>query len=472
MYHATSRDHTEVAIKAALNRSARDLAHLRREKEVVGHLSLPGIRDIRHVGQSADGHIYSAMEWAERSLREEMKPGRRFSRAAVLKYLLPVAQTMDEMHARQFIHCNVTPDHILLMNDGRVLLAGLAQARRRGQHPAPGDPRYSAPERNTAQPTGPWSDIYSLGVIAYEMLTGELPFTGATDDEVRRDHAVLSPSLSRGLRRSLGRDASRALLRALAKEPADRFHSATVFLEALREQESTSMRLQHSLTDLGHGLAGLAGAAPRALKILLLVLVGGAAAAGVLLSGTQGGETIAEDPRTATAQFLAALETPVSIWTPRPVHPSTEEPTADTEATPSPSLSPTPTHTPGAATPTPEVVDTPTPVPVAAPDRLHPAPELLQPADVTHFQVGNTVDLAWSYAAALEPGESFDIRMWKPGEPAWGIARSTETSYRLHGPPAGAGEYTWVIVVVKDDPATGKVIETSKPSGSRRVFWD
>ncbi|MGI6207940.1 MAG: serine/threonine protein kinase [Anaerolineae bacterium] len=473
VYHATDREGTHVAVKAALNRSARDLAHLRREREVCRHLYIPGLRAVRHVGQSADGHIYSVMDWAEHTLRDEMNRKKRFSRSAVLKLLMPVAETLDEMHARQYVHCNLTPDHILIHEDGRVLLAGVAGARRRGQHPAPGDARYSAPERNTAQPTGPWSDIYSLGVIAYEMLTGKLPFPKGSDEQLRRDHAVLTPSLPRSLRRSLGRDASRALLRALAKEPADRFHSATAFLEALRERESTSQAVQHRLSDLGQALGWVTKRVPRALKLGLLVVVAAAAAGGVLLSSLNKEDPVEPDPRTATAEFEAALSTPVSVWTARPVStldvdvPPTPTSEAAAASTPTSATQTTPT-----ATPEPEEPPTPTPPPTQPPVAQRPAPALLEPADVTHFPGDATVQFVWQFDGQLQPGETFDLRVWRQGEPAWGIARTTETVYQQRGAPAGPGEYSWQVVVVRDDPNTGQVIETSKRSPTRRLFWD
>ncbi len=470
VYHATDGRGESVALKAALNRSARDLAHLRREREVARHLYLPGVRQVRHVGQSADGHIYSVMDWAEHTLREEMNKRRRFSRDLVLKYLTPVAQTLDEMHAREFVHCDVTPDHILLAEDGRVLLSGIAQARRRGQHPAPGDARYSAPERNTAQPTGPWSDIYSLGVIAFEMLTGKLPFPGHSEEELRRNHAVLTPSLPRSIRRSLGRDAGRAVLRALAKEPADRFHSASAFIEALSERDSTSLTVQHGFSDLAGGIASLLGRTPRAVKMLVLVLAGVAAAAGVIVSTLPGDEPPPPDPRTATAEFQAALSTPVTVWTPQPV---ATRATADVAAIPSlsPSASPTVAATPGATATPDDTPPTATPAPTVGTRVLHPAPLLVEPADVTHFAVDGNVDFIWSFEGELRPGESFDLRVWRQGEPAWGIARTTSSEYRLRGAPNGSGEYSWQVVVVRDDP-NGNVVETSKKSAVRRVFWD
>jgi len=470
VYHASDVSGEDVALKAALNRSAQDLAHLRREREVARHLLLPGLRQVRHVGQSADGHIYSVMDWAELTLREEIDKRRRFSREAVLRYLAPVAQTLDEMHAREYVHCDVTPDHILITEDGRVLLSGVAQARRRGQHPAPGDARYSAPERNTAQPTGPWSDIYSLGVIAYEMLTGRLPFPGSSDEETRRNHAVLTPSLPRSARRSLGRDAGRAVLRALAKEPADRFHSATAFIEGLRKRESTSIAVQHGLSDFFGSLFGAIRRTPRAVKMMLLALVMVGAAGAAVLAGLPGEDPPPPDPRTATAEFEAALSTPVTIWTAQPVgSPEAEAtPTADTsaeaEATPTAAVTSAPTPTSETGPPT------ATPAPTAATGPMHVAPQLVEPADVTHFAVDGNVDFIWSFGGQLRAGESFDLRVWRQGEPAWGIARTSATEYRLRGAPNGPGEYSWQVVVVRDDD--GQVVETSKRSAVRRVFWD
>jgi len=467
----------DFALKVAVNRSARDLAYLRREREVVLHLAVGGLRRVPVVGQSAEGYTYAAMEWAERSLREEMAPGRRFSKKEVVRLLAPVARALDETHAGQYVHCAVTPDHILLAAEGRVLLAGLAHARRRGQTPDKGDPRYSAPERRDGQPVGPWCDTYSLGVIAYEMLTGELPFNADTPEEWQRLHACQSPELPSAISRAIGRDASRALLRALAKEPADRFHSTSSFVEALKEEEPTSLRLRQVFSDIGQGVVHAGKRAPRFLKVSLLALVVLAVAGGLVYTGAHRREAPEEDPRTATAAFVAALQTPDTIWTPRPLHspsPSATGGPAPPTAPPGAQASPAPTGTrnfAATATAAAQPTATATPEPVVAPAVLHPAPVLIDPANVTRFAAGGIVDLVWQYDRPLEPGEAFDIRMWKDGEPAWGIARSTDTRYHLSGPPGGIGEYNWMIVVVRDDPATGSPVETSERSATRRLSW-
>ena len=473
VYRATGRE-GDIALKVAANRSARDLAYLRREREVVRHLGLPPLRDVSPIHQSADGYAYIVMPWMEHSLREEMTERRRYSKEEVIKLLKPVAEALDEMHAQQYTHCDLTPEHILLGSDGQIALAGLAHARRRGQNPGKSDPRYASPEISNAQPVGPWCDIYSLGVIAYEMLIGRLPFTAETDEDWQRAHACLMPEVPRSVRRAIGVDASRALLRALAKEPADRFHSATAFVEALREEEPASMRLRQGLNDAVQMASQVSKRVPRFVKVLMLAAVTLATAAVLVVRGAQRPEPVPEDPRTATAAFIAALQTPDTIWTPRPLHsPSpTAVPTATTAVTPTTKAVPTATPNPAALTATVQAAAaTSTPQPVVAPATLHPAPELLEPADVTHFAADGAVDLVWQYDIPLEPGESFDIRMWKEGEPAWGIARSTTTRYRLNGPPKGSGEYTWLIVVVRDDPNTGKVVETSHRSSTRRISW-
>lgn len=478
VYQAADPNGNHVALKVALNRSAPDLAHLRREREIVEYLGIANLRQVRHVGQSENGYVYAVMEWGEISLRDLMDEKQRFSREEVIRYLTPVAEALDEMHARQYIHCNVTPEHILIKAEGRILLAGLAQARRRGQHPGPGDPRYSSAERNNNQPVGAWCDMYSLGAIAWEMITGEPPFAGRSPEDMQRAHAVLTPEMPRPIRRSLGRDATRALMRALAKEPADRFHTGTAFIEALKEQQPASMRFRQGLVDFGHFVLRAVRRTPRFAKLTSLLLIVLAVGAGLVYSGAQRDEVIEEDPRTATAAFVAQLETPVTIWTPKALS-SPSSPTPVTaaaletrEAATSAARTPTVTATGATAAPT-ELAPEPTatPQPAQKPETLHAAPVLLEPADVTRFPADSGVDLKWQYDGQLQPGEAFDIRMWKPGEPAWGIARSTSTEYHLQGPPKGAGEYSWLVVVVRDDPQTGDVIETSKRSSTRRVFW-
>lgn len=473
VYHATGPD-GPVTLKVAINRSAQDLAHLRREREVARHLDVPGLRYVRAIRQSEDGYVYSVSEWADSTLRQEMTRRRRFRKAEVIKTLGPVAQALDEMHARQYVHCTLSPENILLGGDGRVLVIGLAHVRRRGQHPGPSDPRYAAPERTAGQPVGPWCDVYSLGVIAYQMLSGSLPFAGTSAEEWQRAHAVTTPQLTRRLRRGLGRDASRALMRALAKEPADRFHSAASFVEALREEEPTSVWVRHAFVDTLQGLVRVAGRAPRFVKVMALVMLLAAGVAAVASTNKPGDVTVSADPRTATAAFVAALQTPNTIWTPRPLHsPSPSATPGQQTAAPAPGTATAATATSEATTPTatPEAQPpTSTPPPTAA-QRLHPAPTLIEPADVTRFSADSGVDLVWEYPLALQPGEEFDIRVWKAGDPPWGIARSTGTRYRVGGAPRGPGEYLWVIVVVRDDPNTGKVIETSHPSATRRIYW-
>ncbi len=160
----------------------------------------------------------------------------------------------------------------------------------------------------------------------------------------------------------------------------------------------------------------------------------------------------------------------MTVWTAQPV---ATNPTLGAATTPGAGPSATPAAATSAApTATPDIAPaTATPAPTAATGALHAAPQLQEPADVTHFAADGNVDFSWSFEGQLRAGESFDLRVWRQGEPAWGIARTTANEYRLRGAPNGAGEYSWQVVVVRDD-ANGNVVETSKRSAVRRVFWD
>jgi hypothetical protein len=464
VYQAMAGTGQPVVLKIARKGSAATLVHLRREKEIAESLSLTALRPTWRVAQSSDGRVYAVAAWVERSLRELLAEG-PLPRAQALAVLRGVAAGLDQLHARGFVHCALTPEHVLLSGDGEVFLCGLGYARRRGQKATVADERYASPELASGQPVGPWCDVYSLGLIAFEMLCGRLPFEAQSADEWRRAHAVLLPEVPRHLRQAIGRDAARALLRSLAKEPGDRFQSALTFVERMNESEPARARLQHAVLEVARGFFRGAARAPRAVKLFGFGLVLAGMLGGVFWLGTSQKPTPQPDPRTATAEFLAALSTPVTIWTPKPAETLSLAPTG--QATPTP---PKPASTPPLRQSPTAIALPPTPTPETRP--LHPAPRLLEPADVTRFPPGAAVELVWQYDLPLEPGESFDIRMWKPGEPPWGIARSTETRYRLNGPPRGSGEYTWLVVVVRDDPVTGKVIETSLASEPRRIFWD
>jgi serine/threonine protein kinase len=108
-----------------------------------------------------------------------------------------------------------------------------------------GTSRYMSPEQILGQPIGSFSDIYSMGITLYEMVTGRVPFSGNSDFEIQRGHLELLPPPPRRFSPNLPEELETAILKSLEKKPENRFRSASHFLEALSVVEEQGSRQRH-----------------------------------------------------------------------------------------------------------------------------------------------------------------------------------------------------------------------------------
>ena len=157
-----------------------------------------------------------------------------------LALLKPIADALDYAHANGVLHRDIKPSNILMHRDGTPVLADFGLARmaesvRRitASNIVMGTPEYMSPEQAAGEPLGPASDLYSLGIVAYEMLTGRVPYKADTPAAVLLSHLNKAMPAMHELRGELSRHAEDALRIALAKSPADRYASAIEFVEAL-----------------------------------------------------------------------------------------------------------------------------------------------------------------------------------------------------------------------------------------------
>ena len=160
----------------------------------------------------------------------------------VANSLMPIASALDYAHSRSILHRDIKPTNILMTMDGTPVLGdfGLAKMMERSgpgltqSGMIVGTPEYMSPEQCSGEKIGPAADIYSLGVVAYQMLTGQLPFTAATPAAVinAQLHNALPPPSS--INPELGGEIENALLKGLAKNPADRYKNATTMMKALQ----------------------------------------------------------------------------------------------------------------------------------------------------------------------------------------------------------------------------------------------
>jgi hypothetical protein len=206
------------------------------EYEIVARLKHPNIVRIYDLG-IADDHSYIAMEhFPLGDLRQRMRSP--LAPSTALKYLEQIASALEAIHAVGVLHRDLKPANVMLRGDGSLCLIdfGLAKADEfdvglTGTREIFGTPYYMSPEQGHAEVVDARSDLYSLGVVFYEMLTGRKPYTGTSAMEViykhKRaelpavppEHALYEPLIKR----------------LIAKAPQDRFQSARELREALRE---------------------------------------------------------------------------------------------------------------------------------------------------------------------------------------------------------------------------------------------
>lgn len=220
------------------------LERFSREARAAGLLSHPNIVTIYDVGTlESDGSSYIAMEFVEgRTLRQLAPYGERMEHDGVLDVVMQVARALDYAHRRGIVHRDVKPANILVREDGLVKLADFGVARiessdltRTGQ--SVGSPSYIAPEMLSGQPTDGRADLFSLGVIVYELLTGAKPFQGETLAALYHQILSVDPAPPTVRAPELAPEWDAIVMKMLAKRPEDRHPSAAHLLEDLRRME-------------------------------------------------------------------------------------------------------------------------------------------------------------------------------------------------------------------------------------------
>jgi serine/threonine-protein kinase len=220
-----------------------------REIETTAGLRHPHILPLYDSGD-AGGLLYYVMPWVEgESLRDRLNREKQLPLDTALAIAREVADALGYAHARGVVHRDVKPENILL-EGGHAVVAdfGIARALRAAgvdrltqTGVSVGTPMYMSPEQGAgdAEVDGR-SDLYSLGCVLYEMVGGQPPFTGPTAEAVVRQHLIGEAAPITNLRPTVPDGVAIALARTLAKNPADRFDTATRFVEALSGVEVTT----------------------------------------------------------------------------------------------------------------------------------------------------------------------------------------------------------------------------------------
>ncbi|MBA2297603.1 MAG: serine/threonine protein kinase, partial [Actinobacteria bacterium] len=223
-----------VAIKILDDRHARDdqfVERFRREAQNAGGLSHPSIVSIYDRGE-AEGTYYIAMEYVEGRTLKELIVARGPSPIGIaIDYTRQILSALRFAHRSGIVHRDIKPHNVIVDSDGRVKVmdfgiarAGTSQMTEAGS--IIGTAQYLSPEQARGAPVDQTSDLYSTGIVLYELLTGSVPFNGDTPVEIAMKHLSKTPEPPSTHRPEIPRDLDYVILRALAKEPSERYHSA------------------------------------------------------------------------------------------------------------------------------------------------------------------------------------------------------------------------------------------------------
>ncbi|MDX1382223.1 MAG: protein kinase [Thermoanaerobaculia bacterium] len=209
------------------------------EARAASALDHPNICSLYDVGETADGRLYLALAYCEGQTLSALMARGPMNAAQAVDIGRQIAHGLDEAHAKGIVHRDIKPQNIMVRPDGLVKILDFGVAKLEGSgditrtSTTVGSPAYMAPEQIRSGAVSPRSDIWALGVVLYELLSGQRPFGSGGVSRVM--YAILhdAPTPLRSLRPELSEPVCSAVERALAKAPENRFESATQMIAAL-----------------------------------------------------------------------------------------------------------------------------------------------------------------------------------------------------------------------------------------------
>ena len=291
----------DVALKVLRSQYAGDeefAERFRREARSAAGLSHPHIVQVYDKGETEDGTSYIAMEYVPGgTLKEQIERRAPFGARETAAVGAQIADALEAAHERGVIHRDIKPQNVLVSASGdlKVTDFGIARAASAVTSSASnaifGTAGYISPEQALGEPVGPQSDLYSLGVVLYEMLTGELPFTADNSIAVCMKHVTEPLRPPKQLNPDIPEEMDALVVMLLAKHPAERYASAVELLtdlERVREGLPPVLALEATTESLGeapHAALRRVARRRRTLRILAIAAVAVLALLGTLPFG-------------------------------------------------------------------------------------------------------------------------------------------------------------------------------------------
>ncbi len=231
----------QVALKVLYRRFAQDaefVERFKREARSAAGLTHPNVVNVYDRGEH-DGTYYIAMEYLPgRTLKSVILEQLSLDQEAVIDIGVQILRAASFAHRRGIVHRDLKPHNVMLDDAGNAKVTdfGIARAGASEMTEAGsimGTAQYLSPEQAQGQPATAQSDLYSVGIILYEMLTGRLPFDGESAVAIAVQHLNDEPVPIRSLRPDVTPELEAAVMRALAKDPAARWADADEFIRAL-----------------------------------------------------------------------------------------------------------------------------------------------------------------------------------------------------------------------------------------------
>jgi formylglycine-generating enzyme required for sulfatase activity/tRNA A-37 threonylcarbamoyl transferase component Bud32 len=291
--------------------SATAQERFRREAETIAQLSHPHIVPLHFTGNAQDV-FYLAMAYVDgESLADRIARDGRLAAEEAARIVREVASALDFAHRRGVVHRDIKPHNVLLEREtGRSLVSdfGIARTAETASLTASGmvigTPTYMSPEQVTGGPVDHRADLYALGIVGYEMLTGRPPYGGSTPTEVLMKRITEPAEPVQRARSDTPESLAMVIDRCLERDPARRFASGGEIVAALGGATPASG---------GHSTAELVRGARRARRPLVLglatVLIVAAAAAGVMTMRSRAARRAAAAPRTPPGMVLVPAGT-------------------------------------------------------------------------------------------------------------------------------------------------------------------